>query len=39
MVKCKLCGKPIEDSLDIYCGFCDKIIGDANSDMAAEFEG
>jgi hypothetical protein len=35
-MKCKLCNRKIDSNLDIYCGRCDKIIGDVNSNIAAE---
>lgn len=38
MRKCKLCGKQTRELLGPYCGFCDKIIGDVNAGLAAEFE-
>ena len=38
-MKCKLCDRKIDDSLGIYCGFCDKLIGDVNADIAAEVAG
>lgn len=36
--KCKLCNRKIDSSLDIYCGRCEKIIGDTNASIAAEME-
>jgi len=37
MRKCNMCKKQIDESFGIYCGRCDKIIGDVNADLAAEF--
>ena len=37
MKKCQLCKRKINESFGIYCGRCDKIIGDVNADLAAEF--
>ena len=37
-MKCKLCDRKIDSSLDIYCSRCDKIIGDVNADITAEME-
>jgi hypothetical protein len=34
MRECKLCGKEI--LLELYCGRCDKIVGNVNADLAAE---
>lgn len=34
MRECKLCGR--ETLLGLYCGRCDKIVGDVNADLAAE---
>jgi hypothetical protein len=39
MRKCQMCKKEIDESFGIYCGRCDKIIGDVNADLAAEFAG
>jgi hypothetical protein len=38
MLECKLCGKDIPELLGPYCGRCDKIVGDVNAGLAAEFE-
>ena len=38
MKKCQICERKIDESFDIYCGRCDKIIGDVNADLAAELE-
>ena len=38
MEKCKLCGKGTSELLGSYCGRCDKIVGDVNAGLAAEFE-
>ena len=37
MRECKLCGKDTSELLGLYCSRCDKIVGDANADLAAEF--
>lgn len=34
MRECKLCRG--ETLLGLYCGRCDKIVGDVNADLAAE---
>lgn len=34
MKECKLCGR--ETLLELYCGRCDKLVGDVNADIAAE---
>jgi len=34
MGECKLCRR--ETLLELYCGRCDKIVGDVNADLAAE---
>jgi hypothetical protein len=39
MGKCKLCGRHTDGSLGIYCGRCDKIFGDVNTDIAVELAG
>jgi len=31
-----MCKKQIDESLGIYCGRCDKVVGDVNADLAAE---
>ena len=36
MRECKLCGKDVPELLGLYCGRCDKIVGDMNIDAAAE---
>jgi len=38
MRECKLCGKDIPELLVLYCARCDKIVGDVNAGLAAEFE-
>ena len=38
-MQCELCGKVVIDNLDIFCARCDKLLGDRNSDMSAEFAG
>ena len=35
-MKCKLCGKNEPELLGCYCGRCDHIIGNVQSDLAAE---
>ena len=37
MRECKLCGEETSELLGLYCGRCDKIAGDVNTDLAAEF--
>ena len=37
MEKCKLCGKETGGFGEIHCGRCDKIVGNAQADLAAEF--
>ena len=37
MRKCRLCGRPADDEL--YCGRCEKLIGDAMMDLKAELGG
>jgi hypothetical protein len=39
MNQCRICGKKIDGRLGIYCSRCDKLIGDANADLAAELGG
>ena len=36
MRKCNMCKKQIDEFFGIYCGRCDKIVGDVNADLAAE---
>ena len=36
MNECKLCGKDTPELLGLYCGRCDKIVGDVNADQFAE---
>ena len=36
-MKCEMCEEEIEEFLGPYCGRCDKIVGDVNTDLAAEF--
>jgi hypothetical protein len=38
MRECKLCGKDVPELFGPYCGRCDKLIGDVNTDLAAELE-
>ena len=38
MRECKLCGKDVPVLRGRYCGRCDKIVGDVNDDLTAEFE-
>jgi hypothetical protein len=38
MRECKLCGKDMPEWLGLYCGRCDKIVGDMNADLVAELE-
>ena len=38
MKECKLCGQDAPDLLGMYCGRCDKIVGDVNADLAVELE-
>ena len=38
MGECKLCGKDVPELLRLYCGRCDKIVGDMNIDAAAEYQ-
>jgi len=38
MRECKLCGKYVPELLGPYCARCDKIVGDVQADLAAEFE-
>ena len=38
MRKCKLCRKDTPELLGPYCGRCDKIVGDVQAGLAAEFE-
>ena len=38
MSECKLCGKETSELLGLYCSRCDKMVGDANAGLAAEFE-
>ena len=35
-IKCRLCGKHTSELLGLYCGRCDKIVGDVNADLAVE---
>ena len=37
MRECKLCGKDTSELLGPYCSRCDKIVGNVNADLAAEF--
>ena len=37
MKECKLCGKDIPELLGLYCSRCEKIVGDVNTSLAAEF--
>ena len=38
MNRCPMCGGlKAEDELDLYCCRCEKIIGDAQADLMAEF--
>ena len=37
MKRCKRCNGPREpESLDGYCGWCDKIMGETQAELAAE---
>ena len=36
-MKCKMCKEETAEFLGPYCGRCDKIVGDVNADLAAEF--
>ena len=38
MRECKLCGKDVPELLGSHCARCDKIVGDVNAGLAAEFE-
>jgi hypothetical protein len=38
MKECKLCGKDAPELLGLYCGRCDKIVGDVNADLVTELE-
>jgi hypothetical protein len=38
MKECKLCGKDAPELLGLYCGLCDKIVGDVNADLVTELE-
>jgi hypothetical protein len=38
MRECKLCGKDIPELLGPYCARCDKIVGDVNAGLAAEYD-
>ncbi len=35
-MRCRLCGKDVRELFGPYCGRCDKIVGDVNTDLAAE---
>jgi|GEM_PF-4333380 len=37
-MKCRSCDRQTDGSLGIYCGRCDKIIGDVNTSIAAGLE-
>jgi len=38
MRRCPMCGAlKAEDELDLYCYRCEKIIGDVQADLMAEF--
>ena len=37
-MRCGLCGKDVPELFGPYCGRCDKIVGDVNTDLAAEIE-
>ena len=37
MKKCKSCGKEKEDD-EMYCGRCEKIVGDVMMDLRVEME-
>ena len=37
MEKCTLCGKETGEFGEIHCGRCDKFVGDAQAELAAEF--
>ena len=36
MRACKVCGRSVED--DLYCGRCEKIVGNVMLDLKAELE-
>jgi hypothetical protein len=38
MEECKLCGKDTPELFGPYCALCDKIVGDVNAGLVAEFE-
>ena len=38
MGRCSLCQKEIDGTEGIHCGRCDKIVGDVNADLVAEFD-
>jgi endogenous inhibitor of DNA gyrase (YacG/DUF329 family) len=37
-MRCRLCGKDVPELFGPYCSRCDKIVGDVNTDLAAEIE-
>lgn len=37
-MNCKHCGTRLETAVDIYCGRCDKLIGNALMDLQGEVQ-
>ena len=37
MTECKMCGKVTSELLGLYCSRCDKMVGDVNAGLVAEF--